>query len=141
MRQLPITHLVWDLAGLCIPVIVQLGCLERAQHLQSAASELRIDQQVLQGDDQTVTAERGNEPGQARCGQEHHVVGAAHGQAQGRHVLERLMIEAIELFVAGADLEHRLQPMNERPGMAQLVALNDAVRGGFIMAIAVGQRI
>ena len=111
MRELAVAQLVHDLARLGIAVVVALLRLPAAQHVERAAGELRIDQDVLQRDDQAVAAERRHEPGQAGGGHEHHVVGAGDRQAQRRHVLDRLAIAAVELLVAGADLQHRLLPV------------------------------
>ena len=76
MRELAVAHLVQDLAGLGVAIIVPLARLQASKDVERAAGEVRIDQQVLQRDDQAVAAERSDEPGQAGGGQEHHVVGA-----------------------------------------------------------------
>ena len=114
MRQFAVAQLVHDLARLGVAIVVALLRLPAAQHVQRAAGELRIDQDVLQRHDQAVAAERRHEPRQAGGGHEHHVVGARDRQAQRRHVLDRLAIAAIELLVAGADLQHRLLPVGCR---------------------------
>ena len=111
MRQLAVAQFVHDLARLGVAIVVALLRLPAAQHVQRAAREFRIDQDVLQRHDQAVAAERRHEPRQARGGHEHHVVGAGDRQAQRRHVLDRLVIAAIEFLVAGADLQHRLLPV------------------------------
>ena len=45
--ELAVADLVQYLAGLCVTIVVLLSCLERAQDVERAASEIRIDQQVL----------------------------------------------------------------------------------------------
>lgn len=67
----------------------------------------RIDQEILKRHDQAVAAERSNEPGQARCRQEHHMAGAGYRQAERGHILQGLAVKAVEFFVAGADLKNR----------------------------------
>ncbi len=47
MGKLSIANLVQYLAGLSITIGVLVLCLERAQDVERAASEIRIDQQVL----------------------------------------------------------------------------------------------
>ena len=62
MRKLAVAQFVEDFARFGITVWVILVGLQRAQNLQGAAGEFRIDQDVLQRNDQAVAAERGNEP-------------------------------------------------------------------------------
>ncbi len=50
-------------------------------------------------DDQAVAAERGDEPRQSGGGDEHHVIGALDRQAQRRHIIDRLMIELMEVVI------------------------------------------
>ena len=125
MRQLAVAQLVHDLAWLGVAIVVALLRLPAAKHVERTAGELRIDQDVLQRDDQAVAPERRHEPRQAGGGHEHHVVGARDRQTQRRHVLDRLMIAAVELLVAGADLQHRLLAI---PVMAACAVMRAFVR-------------
>ena len=48
MREFAVAQLVQDLARLGVAIIVALLRLQRAEHVQRAAGELRIDQDILQ---------------------------------------------------------------------------------------------
>ena len=121
MRELAVAQLVHDLARFGVAVVVPLLGLPAAQHVERAACELRVDQHVLQRHHQAVATEWRHEPRQAGGGDEHHVVGAGDRQAQCRHVVDRLVIGAIELLVAGADLQHSLLPFGARGGVMRAV--------------------
>ena len=62
MRKLAVAQFVEDFSRFGIAVWVILFGLQRAQNLQGSAGEFRIDQDVLQRNDQAVAAERSNEP-------------------------------------------------------------------------------
>ena len=111
MGEFTVTQLVHDLAGFGIAEIVAFLRLPATQHFQRSARELRIDQNILDRNDQTVAAEWGHEPRQPGGGQKNHVVGAGDRQAQRRHVIDRLVEEAIEFLVAGAQFQHCLAPI------------------------------
>jgi hypothetical protein len=111
IRELAVALLMQDLAGFGVTIIVFDLRLQRAQNVEAAAREVRIDKGVLQRNDQAVAAKRGDKPWQARSGQKNLVVSSGDREAQCGHVLKRLMIETIELFIAGADLQHRVEPV------------------------------
>ena len=106
MRKFAVAHFMQDLAGLGIAVVVFFLCLQGAEYLQCAAGKLRIDQGVLQRDDQAVASKRSDKPRQTGGRQENHVIRARNRQAECRHVLERLAKQTIEFFVAGLDLDN-----------------------------------
>ena len=114
MSEFPVADLVQDLAGLRVAVVVPILRLQRAQDVKRATGEVRIDQHVLQRNDQAVTAERGHKPWQPGGRQEDHVIRAGDGQPKRSHVLQGLPIKTIELLVAGADLQHGPQPIRQR---------------------------
>src|SRR6201999_2719249 len=130
MRELAVTDFVKDFPRLGIAIAILLFRLQRSEYFQRSTGELRIDQKVLQGDNQTVPAEWSNEPWQTRSRQKYQVIGAGDGQAEGRHVVQSLTVKAVELLVACTDLQYLAQPVGERLCMLQLVALRDAWIGG-----------
>ena len=130
MSEFAITELVRDLAGFGVTIVVLDLCLERAQDVEAATGEVRIDQDVLQRNDQAVPAERGDKPRQAGGWQKNLVIGADDRQPERRHVLERLAIKTVELLIAGADLQHGPQPVRQRFGVVRLLVLVDAFVGG-----------
>ena len=81
MGELAVAHLVQDLPGLSVTVVVPILGLKRAQDVERAAGEVWIDQQVLQRNDQAVPAERGDKPRQAGGRQENQVIRADDRQA------------------------------------------------------------
>src|SRR5882672_12647385 len=56
MRKFAVSHLMQNLAGLGIAVGVVIARLQGAEDLQSAGCKLRIDENVLQRDDQAVAS-------------------------------------------------------------------------------------
>ena len=106
VSEFAIANFVQDFAGLRIAIVVLNLGLERAQDIEAAAREIRIDQNVLQRDNQAVPSERSNKPRHARGRQKNLVVGVADREPQCRHVLQCLTIKAVELLIAGADFEH-----------------------------------
>src|SRR5215469_16973814 len=50
------------------------------------------------------------------------MIRADYRQAQCRHVLERLMIGAIEFFITGAQLQHRVLPLVMLAGLRRMRA-------------------
>src|SRR5919197_991356 len=62
VSKLSIANLVQDLARLCVTVVVLVLCLEGAQDLQAATSEIWIGQNVLQRSDKAVPAKRSHKP-------------------------------------------------------------------------------
>ena len=113
MRQFAVAHFVQYLAGLGIAVVVVFLCLQGAENLQCSARKLRIDEGVLQRDDQAVASERRDEPGKPGGRQENHMIRACHRQAERGHVLERLAKQAIKFLVAGPDLDNVFQPVRQ----------------------------
>src|SRR5216684_3362794 len=81
VSKLSVANLVQDLARLCVTVVVLILCLEGAQEVEGATSEIWMDQNVLQRSDQAVPAKRS-------------------------HIFKRLAIKAVELLVAASDREH-----------------------------------
>ena len=69
------------------------------------------------------------------------VIGAGDREPQCRHVLERLMIKAIEFLVAGADLEHRPQPVRHVFGVVRFLMFAGALVRRRKGPVAVFQRI
>lgn len=108
MRKFAIAHLMQYLAGLSIPVVVLILCLQRAEDLQCSSCKLRVNKRVLQRDDQTVAAERGHEPRESCGRKKDHVIGACDWQAERSHILECLAKQTIKFFVAGLDLDNLL---------------------------------
>ena len=91
--------------------VIALGCLILRQNLQSTRSEFRVDNHRLQRNDQGVAAEQSHEPRQS-CGRhEHHVICALQRKPQRRHVLNALIIAAIELLVAGLHFQNGSLPL------------------------------
>ena len=139
MREFAVAEFVQDLAGFGVAVVVALLCLISAEDLKRAGGEAGIDDHGLQRDDQRVTAEQGDEPGQAGGGDEDHVVHAFERQAECGHVLHALVVGAVELLVAGLDLQHGALPFVHA---ALVVGGGDgeaAVAGGADAPVAVDQ--
>ena len=74
MRKFAVAQFVHDLARFGVAIGSSLLGLPAAQHIQRAAGEFRIDQDVLQRHDQAIAAERRNEPRQPGSGTNDHVV-------------------------------------------------------------------
>ncbi len=124
--QLAGAQLVHDLAGLGVTVVVAAGRLIAAQNVQRAIGEIRIDDGVLQGDDEAVAAEQADEPGHPGGRDEFQVVGALERQAQRRHVLHRLVEEAVDLFIGRLDFQRPAPPVLQSPGESGFQAVVDA---------------
>ena len=90
MRKLAQSELMHDLARLGIPVIVLLRSLEGPEHLESGAREVGINKCILQRNDQAVTPEQGNKPGNACGRRELHVIRPLDRQTERGHVLYTL---------------------------------------------------
>ena len=117
MRELPIANFMQYLAGFGIAVVVRLLGLQGAEDLERSARELRIDEGVLQRDDQAVAPEWGDEPWESGGRQENQVIRALNRQPKRSHVLQPLAKETVKFLVAGLDLDHVLQPVRHRLGM------------------------
>src|SRR5262249_848420 len=141
MRELAVPQFVKDFAWFGIAIWIVLLGLQRAQNLERAASEFRIDQRVLQRNDQAVAAEGSNEPWQPGGGEKHDVVGSLDRQTQRGHVLQRLMEETVEFLVAGPDLDHCFQPFRHRLGMAGFVNFPEALGRRAQLLLAILERI
>ena len=63
MCQLTVAQFVEYLAWLSVSIRIVFLCLERAKYVQRAACKFRIDQDVLERDDQAVASEWRDEPG------------------------------------------------------------------------------
>ena len=85
-------HLVQDLPGLLVTVIVGFDRLKSAQYVERAAGEIGIDVSVLQCRDQGVAAEQRDEPGDGRDGCEFEVMRSLDRQSQRGHVLHCLPV-------------------------------------------------
>src|SRR5260370_39459857 len=110
MRKLAAAQFVEDLCRCSLAVrIVFLG-LQRAQNLQRSARECRVDQHILQRNEQAIAAERSDEPWQSGSRYEDHVARAPDWQTEARHVLQRLAEKTVEMFVACLQLCHHLSP-------------------------------
>jgi len=105
MRKLTIAHFMQYLAGLGIAVCVLVRRLQGAEDLQCSAAKLRIDQRVLQRDDQAVASKRRDKPREAGGGQKDHMIGVANRQAECCHVLQRLAKQAVEFLIASPDFD------------------------------------
>src|SRR5690242_12807553 len=100
-----------NLARLSIPVRIVLSRLKLPEHFQSCPCKLRVNEGILQRHDKTIPAKRRYKPWQPGRGYEFHVVGLCNRQAQGRHIFYSLVVEAVELLIAGADLSHPRLPI------------------------------
>ena len=128
LGELAQAEFVHDLARLGIAIIVALGRLQRAEHVERPARKVGTDESGLQRDDQAVAAEQGHEPWQPGGRHELHVIGAGDGQAQCRHVVRRLPEQAPECVVAAVDLEHIALPVGEPLAVFRLVAASRCIR-------------
>src|SRR5262249_17839796 len=88
MRERAEAQLLEDVSRFCIPVGVVLRRLQRAEEIQCAPGELRIDQVVLKRGDQAVASEWGDEPGKAGRGQERLAIPRLDRKAERGHILE-----------------------------------------------------
>src|ERR1700741_3608759 len=141
MSQLAIAQFVQDLARFGITVGIVLLGLQRAQELQRPAGKFRIDENILQRNDQTVAPKRSNEPGQAGSRKEDYMVCVLDRQTERGHVLERLAEQTVEFFIAGLNPCHVLQPLRHRPGMVGLVALPEAILWRVQKLLAILKRV
>src|SRR5258708_8352306 len=104
MRKLAAAQFVEDLSRFSLAVrIVFLG-LQRAQNLQRSARECRVDQHILQQNEQAIAAERSDEPWQSASRYEDHVARSPRGPTGRRHVFPRLAQKHVEFFLACLDL-------------------------------------
>src|SRR6266446_8124560 len=127
MRKLAAPQFVEDLAWFSITVWIIILGLQRTQNLQRAAGEFRIDQYILQRNDQAIAAEGSDEPRQSRGRQKDRMARAPDRQTQRGHVLQRLAKETVEFLVARLDLDHCLEPFAHRHRIAGLVTFREAV--------------
>src|SRR6516162_5557709 len=77
--------------------------------------------------EQTIPTKWSNEPRQSSRRHENHIIRAFDRQAERGHVLERLMKEAIKLFVTCLDLRNGHQPVRQCRMLARFVAALDTV--------------
>ena len=142
MRQFAVAQLVHDLAGLGVAIVVRRLGLPAAQNIQRAAGEFRIDQMFCS---ETIRLSRPNgamNQGSPAAGTNTMLIGAVDRQPQRRHVVDRLVVEAVKLLVAGADLQHRLLPVRQRFGVVRRPMIDrQQSRSGRNMSLAVGQRV
>src|SRR5262249_49414545 len=110
VREFAIAKFVEDLAWFSIAIWIVTFRLQRAQDLQRAARELRVDKRILQRNEQTIAAKWSDEPRQSSSRHENHMIRTLDRQTECRHVLERLMKQTIKFFVACRDFRNRLQP-------------------------------
>src|SRR5215813_10596026 len=111
--ELSIADLVQDLAWLRVTVVVLGLRLQRTQNVEAATRKVRIDQKVLQRNDQAVPTKRGDKPRQSGGWQEHLVIRAKDRQSKRSHILECLAIKAVELLVAATNFQHCPQPIRQ----------------------------
>ena len=69
------------------------------------------------------------------------MVGAGDGQAQRRHIVDRLMIEPVKFLVAGPQLQDGLTPVAMSLGLRRLIGVYRALVRCTIMRIAVGELV
>ena len=141
MCELAVAHFVGDLARFGIAVWIVLLGLQRAQNLQRPAGEFRIDQDILQRNDQAIAAERSDEPRQSGRRYEGHVIRAPDRQTECGHVLQRLVKQTVEFLVACLDLDHGLQPFRHRLGMVGLVTGPDTILRRVEVLLAILERV
>jgi len=125
VREFAIAQFVEDLAWFGIAVWLVFLSLQRAQDLQRATRELRVDKHILQRNEETISTKWSDEPRQSSRGHENHVVGAFDRQAERGHILERLMKEAIKLFVARPDFRYPVQPFRHCRMLVRFVPVLD----------------
>ena len=99
-----------DFAWFGVAVWIVFFGLQRSQDLQRTSRELRVDQDILQRNKETISTKWSDEPRQSSRRHENHMIRAFDRQTERGHVLERLMKETIKLFVAGVDLGYGVQP-------------------------------
>ena len=69
------------------------------------------------------------------------MVGALDRQAQRRHVVDRLVVETIELLVAGTQFQHCLAPVPMRLGLRRRLGMHRALVRRVVALVAVGEFI
>src|SRR5260370_19377219 len=69
------------------------------------------------------------------------MVRALDRQTQRSHVLQRLVKETVEFFVACSDLDHGLEPCRHRREKAGLVSFPDAIARRVKLLLAILERI
>jgi len=69
------------------------------------------------------------------------MVRALDRQTERGHVLQRLVEETVEFFVAALNLGHNLQPLRHSPGVLGLATLPDAIPGRAKMLLAILERV
>src|SRR5665213_251657 len=96
---------------------------------------------VLQRDREAVAPEQCQEPWNPGRRHELQMIGALDGEPQGGHILQRLMIEAVELLIARLELKRRIPPLTQPSLRASATRLCDAVIRCVIYGLAVADRI
>src|SRR6516165_10036568 len=141
MGKLAVTYFVQNLAGFGVAIFVHILCLKRAENFQCTAGELRIDEGVLQRDDQAVASERGDKPRESSRRKEDQVVGPFDREAKSGHVLECLTKQTIKLLVARLDLDDLLEPIGHRLRVLWLVVTTDTLWRRRQHAIAIRESV
>src|SRR3984893_11360310 len=141
MGQLTVAQFVEYLAWLSISIRIVFLCLERAKYVQRAACKFRIDQDVLERNDQAVASEWRDEPGKTRGRQEDGMIRALDWEAERGHVFKCEAKKAIELFIAGLNFCHGLQPIRQGFGVARGRMVFYAVTWGSRMFVVIRQGI
>src|SRR5262249_27026069 len=141
MRELTVAQFVEDLSRFCIAVGIVFRRLQRAEEIQRAPSELRIDQVVLKRGDEAVATEWGDEPGKAGRRQERLAIPGLDRKAERGHILECTAKQPVELLVARLNFGDRLQPVTQPLGMIRLLAVFDAITRRIKMTISILQHI
>src|SRR6185503_21048554 len=88
-----------------------------------------------------VAPEQGQEPGDTGRWHELQMVCALDGKPQGGHILERLVVEAVELLIARLDLKRCVLPLTEVATCAGAARLSDAMIRRVIEGLPIADRI
>src|ERR1700730_636490 len=139
MGQLTVAQFVEYLAWLGVSIRIVFLCLKRAEDVQRATCEFRIDQDVLERDDQTVASEWRDEPGKPGGRHEDGMIRALDREAERGHVLKCAAKKAIELFIAGLNFSHGLQPIRQGFGVAGVRMVFNAVAWRCRMLVVIRQ--
>src|ERR1700730_13520346 len=141
MRQLTAAQFVEYLAWLSVAIRIVFLCLERAKHVQRATRKFRIDQDVLDRDDQAVASEWRDEPGKPGGRQKDDMIRALDWEAERGHVFKCAPKKAIELLIAGLNFCHGPQPIRQGFGVARGRMVFNAVMWRTRMLVVILQGI
>src|SRR6202040_850722 len=111
VREFTAPQLVENLTWLSISVRIIVCGLKRAKELQRCACEMRINQNVLQRDNQAVSSKRRDKPRKSGGRHEGPTIGNFYRETKRSHVLQGTPKHTIKLLVAGPNLRNSLQPL------------------------------